>query len=96
MYAISRETYADLARQICEGLSNPYYFNGEVSSDDGVAEHRLLATLIIYRRQVEPLGQEFDTITDIIPVWWECHTITDGGEVENDFDFRLFKNHFKG
>ena len=91
MYVISRKVYADLARQVCERLEDCSYFSGEITCDDGVAEHRFLATLIIYRKRAELLGQEFDTISDVVPVWWECRSVTEGGEVLNDFDFGQFK-----
>ena len=34
---------------------------------------------------------ERDTIVNVVPVWWECHTSVDGAEVENDFDFEEFR-----
>lgn len=90
MYSISTETYRSLAASVCAALSNIYYFNGSVVAADGEAECRLTATLIIYRRNVGVFSDECDSITDVVPVWWECHTTTDEGEVEDDFDFALF------
>ncbi len=91
MYSLKPETYYRLAAAVCASLSNIYYFNGSVAVADGDAECRLTATLIIYRRNVDIFSDEYDSITDVIPVWWECHTTTDEGEVEDDFDFDLFR-----
>ena len=91
MYSISAETYHRFAASVCDALTNIYYFNGSVAVADGGVECRLTATLIIYRRDVGTFSEECDSITDVVPVWWECHTTTDEGEVEDDFDFALFR-----
>lgn len=92
MYSLTPEMYQDLASAVLQSLSNINYFNGSVSAFDGDTECRLMATLIIYRRRVGILSGETDSVTDIVPVWWECHTSIDGAEIENDFDFALFRD----
>lgn len=96
MYQISVETYGKLADSICDNLSTPHYFNGRVSVDDGVAEHTLLSTLIIYRSRVKESGREVDSIVDVVPVWWEFSTVTEQGERESDFDFGLLRRELIG
>ena len=34
-----------------------------------------------------------DIIDNIVPVWWEFHTVTEEGEVINDFDFAELKEY---
>ena len=92
MYSLQPEIYCDLAAAVAQSLSNIYYFNGSVEHLDGDAECRLTASLIIYRHRAGLFSDETDYITDIVPVWWECHTMVDGVEVENDFDFALFRD----
>ena len=92
MYALQPEIYQDLAAAVAQSLSNIYYFNGSVAVVDGDAECRLTATLIISRRRVGAFSGETDSITDIVPVWWDCRTTVDGEEVDNDFDFALFRD----
>ena len=92
MYSLQPEIYQDLAAAVAQSLSNIYYFNGSVAVADGDAECRLTASLIIYRHRAGHFSDETDYITDIVPVWWECRTIVDGEEVENDFDFALFRD----
>ncbi len=92
MYVLTPEIYQDLAAAVAQSLSDIHYFNGSVAVSDGNAECRLVATLIIYRRRVEPLSADADEITDIVPVWWECRTTIDGEETDNDFDFALFRD----
>ncbi|MGN0007517.1 MAG: hypothetical protein ACI35T_05420 [Alistipes sp.] len=92
MYNLTPEMYQDLAAAVLQSLSNISYFNGSVSAFDGATECRLTATLIIYRRRVDILSGETDSITGVVPVWWECHTEIDGVEIDNDFDFALFRD----
>ncbi|MBQ5752675.1 MAG: hypothetical protein IIV91_00500 [Alistipes sp.] len=96
MYEIPINVYDELACKICSSLSTIHYFNGTVTADDGEADHTLRATIIIYRRRVSVSDDELDTIIDAVPVWWECHTLTDDGEVCNDFDFALLRDSLIG
>jgi len=49
---------------------------------------------VVYRYQESfPEGRIVDIIDNIVPVWWEFHTVTDEGEVINDFDFAEFKEY---
>lgn len=91
MYSFKPEIYEELSSEICLSLEDYCYFSGsvEVADDDVVC--RLVASLIIYRRNVALLSDERDIILNVVPVWWECHTFADGEEVENDFDFEEFR-----
>lgn len=96
MYEIPFNLYDDLACEICSSLRDIHYFNGRVVVDNGDVECSLTATIIIYRRRVSAMSEEFDDIVDAVPVWWECHTLTPEGEVCNDFDFALLRDALIG
>lgn len=91
MYFFKSEIYEELSSEIRLSLENNCYFSGRAEVGDGDVVCRLVASLIIYRRKVAPLSDERDTIVNVVPVWWECHTFEDGEEVENDFDFDEFR-----
>ena len=91
MYFFKSEIYEELSSEIRCSLENKCYFNGWADVADGDVVCRLVASLIIYRRKVTLLSDERDTIVNVVPVWWECHTFAGGTEVENDFDFDEFR-----
>lgn len=86
---ITQEVYERLAELICSSLSQPSFFSGTVSADSETATHTLTATLIIYRRRIKPFDNEPDRIIDVVPVWYDCKTLCDDGEGDDDFDFRI-------
>lgn len=92
MYFFKSEIYEELSSEIRRSLQNTCYFSGSAEVGDGDTVCRLVASLIIYRRKVAPLSDERDTIVNVVPVWWECHTFADGEEVGNDFDFDEFRH----
>ena len=48
---------------------------------------RLTASLVLYRSDDRwPEGCR-RRLTDVVPVWWEFHTVTADGEMPNDFSF---------
>ena len=53
----------------------------------GDADYTLRTTLLIYRREVSDESGSWSAIYDLVPVWWEFHSVTGEGEVLNDFDF---------
>lgn len=91
MYCFKSEIYEELSSEIRLSLQNRCYFSGRAEVEDGDTVCRLVASLIIYRRNTAPLSDERDTIVNVVPVWWECHTFAGGAEVENDFDFDEFR-----
>jgi hypothetical protein len=59
--------------------------------DQTAVEWRLTLTAIIYRRnETLPEGVR-RPVSDVVPVWWEFHTVSEQGDVPNDFSFAEFK-----
>lgn len=87
MYTILPEVYDELAASLSCRIGDGSYFAGTVETLSGDVCVALRATLILYRsRDVRPDG-EVSAIADVVPVWWECHTVCGAVEMLNDFDF---------
>ena len=91
MYEISSEIYEKAALKLCDEMDDNGYYSGVINFTHGDAECRMVVSLIIYHKQVEMPEGRFVQIEDIVPVWWEFHTLIDGVERINDFDFATFK-----
>lgn len=87
MYSVSSELYGQVAAALAEAIGAGSYFSGSVEGSAGEVQWRLTASTIVYRRRVSFPEGDADAIVDLVPVWWEFHTFTPGGEVLNDFSF---------
>ena len=81
MYSVSSELYLEVAARLAEAIGGGSYFSGSLTFPFGDMECRLTASVIVYRRR------ERDAIADLVPVWWEFHTVGSDGEALNDFSF---------
>ena len=81
MYSVSSELYLEVAARLAEAIGGGSYFSGSLTFPFGDMECRLTASVIVYRRR-ERLPQG-----DLVPVWWEFHTVRSDGEALNDFSF---------
>lgn len=93
MYEISSQIYEKTAEKLCNLVGGNGYFSGTLEFAYEDIECRMVASLIIYRKRVEMPEGLFDVIDDIVPVWWEFHTVIDGEELINDFDFARLKEY---
>ena len=93
MYEISSQIYEKTAQKLCNLVGGNGYFSGTLEFAHEDIECRMVASLIIYRKKVEMPEGLFDVIDDIVPVWWEFHTVIDGEELINDFDFARLKEY---
>ena len=93
MYEISSQIYEKTAQKLCNLVGGNGYFSGTLEFAHEDIECRMVASLIIYRKRVEMPEGLFDVIDDIVPVWWEFHTVIDGEELINDFDFARLKEY---
>ena len=93
MYEISSQIYEKTAEKLCNLVGGNGYFSGTLEFSHEDIECRMVASLIIYRKRVEMPEGLFDVIDDIVPVWWEFHTVIDGEELINDFDFARLKEY---
>jgi hypothetical protein len=90
MIEIGGEDYAAVAGLLAEAIGGREFFNGSVTYDCASFSSRLTATLLIYRDRADP-----DTITGMVPVWWEFATFSaDGRPTANDFSFSELKSLF--
>ncbi len=92
MYKISPNLYTRLAEHIYEEITSPTFYSGVIEMDDDEVAIRFVSTLIPYFNKEEYNGSTRYTLRDIVPVWWEIHTTTNEGEVNNDFDFSTLLN----
>lgn len=86
---ITDSDYRAVAQSLIGQIDQADYFSGSVETAHHSFHSTLTTTLIIYRgvpdKDLRPNGVEY------VPVWWEFHTDTPYGEVDNDFSFRQFK-----
>uniref|UniRef100_UPI004055C51F hypothetical protein n=1 Tax=Alistipes sp. TaxID=1872444 RepID=UPI004055C51F len=89
IYSVSKELYAQLSDRLLEAIEERSYFSGAIECEgrDGVA-CRLVCSCVIYRERLCMPEGEGSRICSIIPVWWEFHTTSKAGRLDNDFSFR--------
>ncbi len=98
MYLVSSVIYEEVAKLLREDIGYDSYYSGVVElsfMDDSAneVECRVLASLIIYRStRTQPEGC-VEIISNIVPVWIECHTIINSEEKINDFDIEELKSY---
>ena len=87
MYRILPDVYDELAAALQGRIGDGSYFSGTVECLSGDAGVSLRTTLILYRRSDERPEGTVSRIVDVVPVWWESHTVWGSEELLNDFDF---------
>ena len=90
MYEISTSLYLDIADRLVAAIGGREFFSGVVTVHSGDVECRLICTLIVERSRVAE-GASLSPISNLLPVWWECHTLVGGEELLNDFCFSELK-----
>ncbi len=96
MYSVSSELYEQVAAALTEAIGTRSYFSGSVVASTDDAEWRLTASVIVYRERVSLPEGDADAIVDLVPVWWEFHTVAAEGEVLNDFSFARLRRMLQG
>lgn len=85
MFQVSSELYDEIAIRLREAFGGGGFYSGSVECAVGETLCRLTASLVLYRSDDRwPEGCR-RRLTDVVPVWWEFHTVTADGEVLNDF-----------
>ncbi len=87
-YSVSSELYEELAVRLREAIGAKNYFSGSVAFTSGEVECRLVTSVIVYRQRVSMPEGDCCAIANLVPVWWEFHTVGPEGETVNDLDFR--------
>lgn len=87
MFQVSSELYDEIAIRLREAFGGGGFYSGSVECAVGETLCRLTASLVLYHSDDRwPEGCR-RRLTDVVPVWWEFHTVTADGEVPNDFSF---------
>lgn len=93
-YSVSSALYRETAARLADAIDGGSYFSGSVRFDFDGMSCCLRASVIVYRRRESLPEGEFRPIVDLVPVWWEFHTVGEAGEVLNDFSFSELKAYF--
>mgnify|MGYP003534979484 FL=1 len=94
MYTISSKVYLEVAERLSALIGFSHYYSGSFEIDFGEVTCRMVLSAVVYRHQESfPEGRIVDIIDNVVPVWWEFHTVTEEGEVINDFDFAELKEY---
>ena len=86
VYSVSSELYLEVAARLAEAIGGENCATRS-TFPFGDMECRLTASVIVYRRRERLPEGDRDAIADLVPVWWEFHTVRSDGEALNDFSF---------
>ncbi|MFI3282622.1 MAG: hypothetical protein SNG10_03745 [Rikenellaceae bacterium] len=80
-----------MAKHLLDEIGSESYFSGvidfsQLDSEGRDVECHVVASLIIYWSKISNPECDMSVISNIVPVWIECHTIVDMEEKINDFD----------
>ncbi|MDE6046414.1 MAG: hypothetical protein K2G10_03845 [Alistipes sp.] len=87
MYSVSSDLYRQVLASLLEAVGGRGYFSGSIEGETPDAEWRLTLSAIVYRERISAPEGDFETVSDLVPVWWEFHTFAPEGERLNDFSF---------
>lgn len=93
MYTVSSALYRQTAAQLAEAIGSENYYSGSLVFSFDDAECRLTASIIVYRTRIVQPDATTDALSDLVPVWWEFHTVRNGEELLNDFDFAELRRY---
>ena len=95
MYDIPSQLYLEVADRLIARFGTSDYFSGTLSLDYEGVMCSLLLSAIIYRRRERCDESERLLIADVVPVWWEFHTVEEQGEILNDFSFNVLRQYLR-
>lgn len=90
MFNITSEIYRMVADRLRDAVGEAEFFSGTITVAADL-DYSLRTTLLIYRQKVSDESGEWSQIRDIVPIWWEFHSVAIEGERLNDFDFALLR-----
>lgn len=90
-YEIPNYAYEAIARKILDAI-NGTYINTKIEVVDEDVEITFSLNGFVYTKTEEACDYSVENITDIVPVWWECHTYLYGKEIMNNVSFNVLKN----
>ncbi|MFR9524422.1 MAG: hypothetical protein SNH94_07605 [Rikenellaceae bacterium] len=89
MLIINSTLYERLADLLVDAIDGKEFYSDAIYFEDDQAQYCFSATLMIYYREHRFPERNEMQVENIVPVWWEFHSITSEGELLNDFDFAL-------
>lgn len=98
MYQISSTLYLQVLNLLVGHIDNKGYYSGSFELDFDDIRCRMTLSAVIYRSKDIDAEHHQRGIDDIIPVWWEFHTLTangDGEEILNDFSFNELRTYLE-
>ncbi|WP_418992288.1 hypothetical protein [Alistipes sp.] len=93
MYSVSPALYREVVSRLADAIDAKNYFSGSLAFPFAAWECRLTASVIVYRECIRRPDGDQERISDLVPVWWEFHTVSDEGEVLNDFAFSELRRY---
>lgn len=94
MINIEKKHYEVLARLVAEDIAETGCFNLMYEVEFQEFSLKLKLTACVYgQKTTGGEGREWWEITNIVPVWWEAHTITEDGEKLSDFTWSVFRDY---
>lgn len=93
MSVATPQLYREVAGRLLDAVGTAGYFSGSVAFTVGDTDCRLVVSVIVYHAGVTAPDGVGYPISDLVPVWWEFHTVTAQGEVPNDFSFNEMKTY---
>lgn len=91
IWTISSALYLEAIDRLLDAVGPRGYFSGSLRFPFEGAECRLTLSVIVCRRSVVLPEGEQEFVSDLVPVWWEFHTVVDGEERLNDFSFAALR-----
>lgn len=93
MYSVLSELYQEVAMRLADAIDGENYFSGTLAFRFDDMDCRLTTSVIVYRNRVSRPEGDSNPISDLVPVWWEFHTVGPEGERLNDFEFSELKHY---
>lgn len=90
---ISETIYQEVCDRLCEAIGGKNHLSDSLSFPISGFDCRLNVDVIVYRREVSYPEGRVDEIKDIVPIWWEFHTMKDGEELPNNFLFSELRKY---
>lgn len=87
MISITEKIYSDLAQRLIEQLHNVDFYNGTIELDYPELYTTFHCTLLVYQDKINLDNHIYNTISEILPVWWEFETACEYGIEYNDFSW---------
>ena len=88
MYDVSHQLYLEISDRLVGASSGREFFSGSVECCMGDVDCKLQCTLMVSYDEHDYPDIRSRKISNIVPVWWEFHTVVGSEELINDFSFR--------